>query len=110
MMPGICNVEGIIYCSGFFKVVGWRRLRFNRGIGAMRIGILGCLFLLLCAFSSYSSSAEPEVVTLWVSDVPGAVGTEKKDTPRLILYPAKENPSGTAVVICPGGGLSLIHI
>ncbi|MDE0937433.1 MAG: alpha/beta hydrolase [Mariniblastus sp.] len=70
----------------------------------MRIGILGFLFLMFGVFCDYSVSAEPEVIPLWASNVPGAMGNEEKDTPRLILYPATENPSGTAVVICPGGG------
>ena len=68
----------------------------------MRFLILGCLFLLSGSSCDYSVSAEPEVVALWEGNVPGAAGSEQKDTPRLILYPAKENSSGTAVVICPG--------
>ena len=70
----------------------------------MQFLILGCLFLLSGSLCDYSVSAEPEVVALWEGNVPGAAGSEQKDTPRLILYPAKENSSGTAVVICPGGG------
>lgn len=49
-------------------------------------------------------SDEPETILLWPEGAPGANGEEAKDKPTLILYPAKRNPSGTAVVICPGGG------
>ena len=86
------------------EVVAWDQLRLNKGIDAMRFWILGCLFLLSGSLCDHSVSAEPEVVALWTSNVPGALGSEQKDTPRLIHYPAKENPSGTAVVVCPGGG------
>ena len=85
------------------EVVAWDQLRLNKGIDAMRFWILGCLFLLSGSLCDHSVSAEPEVVALWTSNVPGALGSEQKDTPRLIHYPAKENPSGTAVVVCPGG-------
>ena len=50
------------------------------------------------------SAAEPESIPLWPDGAPGAIGKEAKDIPTLILYPAKKNPSGTAIVVCPGGG------
>lgn len=54
--------------------------------------------------NSKQESDEPETILLWPEGAPGAKGEEAKDKPTLILYPAKRNPSGTAVVICPGGG------
>lgn len=50
------------------------------------------------------SADEPEEIPLWPKGAPGATGSEPKDTPTLILYPAAKNPSGTAIVVCPGGG------
>ncbi|MEC9092310.1 MAG: alpha/beta hydrolase [Planctomycetota bacterium] len=49
-------------------------------------------------------ASEPEILKLWPQGAPGAKGKSANDQPTLILYPAKENPNGTAVVICPGGG------
>lgn len=50
------------------------------------------------------SDAKPKSILLWPDGAPGATGSADKDKPTLILYPATKNPSGTAVVICPGGG------
>ena len=42
---------------------------------------------------------------LWQGDAPGSLGAEEKDVPTLTPYlPAAEKASGTAIVICPGGG------
>lgn len=42
---------------------------------------------------------------LWAGDAPGSLGAEEKDIPTLTPYlPAVEKASGTAIVICPGGG------
>ena len=48
---------------------------------------------------------EPEVVRLWEGPAPGAKGDAADDIPTLALYPADpERATGTAVVVCPGGG------
>jgi acetyl esterase/lipase len=55
--------------------------------------------------SAQRPAAEPETVLLWPNGAPGAVGSEDVDKPTLTLYPAPEERStGTAVVVCPGGG------
>jgi acetyl esterase/lipase len=42
---------------------------------------------------------------LWPEGAPGANGSESKDKPTLITYlPAPDVSTGTAVVVCPGGG------
>ena len=42
---------------------------------------------------------------LWADDAPEAQGNEAKDIPKLLIsLPAKEKATGTAIVICPGGG------
>tara|TARA_R110002072_G_scaffold46591_2_gene128852 strand:+ start:25287 stop:26213 length:927 start_codon:yes stop_codon:yes gene_type:complete len=52
----------------------------------------------------------PESVLLWPDGAPGALGTEAKDKPRVIVYRAAGKPTGAndsptpAIVICPGGG------
>lgn len=47
---------------------------------------------------------------LWSGDAPGAVGSEEKDIPKLVLYLDARRPAGDpqaavpVVVVCPGGG------
>ena len=44
-------------------------------------------------------------IVLWPGGAPNAVGTEEVDVPTLTPYqPASPAPTGTGVVICPGGG------
>jgi acetyl esterase/lipase len=46
-----------------------------------------------------------KVELLWPDGAPGAKGTEDGDKPSLTIYlPPTEKATGTAVVICPGGG------
>ncbi|MDA1277115.1 MAG: alpha/beta hydrolase [Verrucomicrobia bacterium] len=50
-----------------------------------------------------AQSLEP--LPIWPGGAPGALGTEPKDIPTLTLYfPKKEDATGAAIVICPGGG------
>ncbi len=50
-------------------------------------------------------TGEPQKMLLWEHGAPGAQGTEDSDKPTLTYYPpAHGNPSGTAVIIAPGGG------
>ncbi|MGE4285438.1 MAG: alpha/beta hydrolase [Phycisphaerae bacterium] len=52
-------------------------------------------------------AASPEVVPLWDSATPGAIGSEDKDIPVMMPYiPAPEKATGAAIIICPGGGYS----
>lgn len=44
---------------------------------------------------------------LWTEKAPLAVGDSKFDKPQLTLYKAKQ-PTGAAVVICPGGGYGVL--
>lgn len=47
----------------------------------------------------------PYTVPLWPNGAPGAVGNEDADKPTLTIYkPAGPQNTGTAIVICPGGG------
>ncbi|MHC4106095.1 MAG: alpha/beta hydrolase, partial [Planctomycetota bacterium] len=46
-----------------------------------------------------------KVEPLWADGAPGAKGIRRGDKPTLTIYlPPKEKATGTAVVICPGGG------
>src|SRR5947209_10535510 len=49
-------------------------------------------------------AAEPKAEPLWPNGAPGAVAQDE-DRPNLTAFlPAPENATGTAVVVCPGGG------
>jgi acetyl esterase/lipase len=67
---------------------------------------------LAAAIGSPESSSQNGVV-LWPEGAPGAVGNEDADRPTLDVYlPPPEKATGTAVVICPGGGyiqLDMVH-
>ena len=67
------------------------------------------LVLLITGALTFSCAvaATVEDIPLWEGEIPGALGTEEKDVPVLMSYiPAPEKTTGTAVVICPGGGYS----
>jgi len=53
----------------------------------------------------FANAAMPKTELLWPQGAPGALGTDEKDRPKLIIYlPEKKQATGAAVVICPGGG------
>src|SRR6266404_445746 len=46
---------------------------------------------------------------LWPNDAPGALGHEDKDIPTLTAYlPDPAKATGSAIVICPGGGYGML--
>ncbi|MBN2310329.1 MAG: alpha/beta hydrolase [Candidatus Hydrogenedentes bacterium] len=58
----------------------------------------------LCGTAA-ADTAEPVTELLWPEGAPGAVGDEEADKPTLIVHlPAQDKTTGTAIVICPGGG------
>jgi acetyl esterase/lipase len=71
------------------------------------------LFGWLLVFAAAARADEPKVLLLWPEGAPGAKGTEPADKPTLtVCLPDAEKATGTAVVICPGGGyghLALDH-
>lgn len=68
----------------------------------LRRGLFNLIVLFGCCVS-VSSAADP--IRLWEGDAPGATGKEPKDIPTLTPYlPAADKTSGTAIVVCPGGG------
>ncbi|WP_436500308.1 alpha/beta hydrolase [Actinokineospora sp. HUAS TT18] len=46
----------------------------------------------------------PDPVLLWPNGAPDAVGDEDADKPSIRIYQPDGEPTGTAVVVCPGGG------
>ena len=52
-----------------------------------------------------ASALHAEPIRLWEGDAPGALGKAEHDVPTLTPYlPAEGKRTGTAIVICPGGG------
>ena len=50
-------------------------------------------------------AGEPQKMLLWEHGAPGAQGADELDKPTLTYYPPTHgNPSGTAVIVAPGGG------
>jgi acetyl esterase/lipase len=59
----------------------------------------------LVASAATSVAQSPTVEQLWPGGAPGAKGNEDADKPTLTIYlPPQETATGSAVVICPGGG------
>jgi acetyl esterase/lipase len=90
-----------------------------------RIGLTPAVALAAGLIATSARGAEPEVVELWPGTVPGDVGISQPEASRihnspivgptrLIRYvsrpsltihrPAAERNTGTAMIICPGGG------
>src|SRR5438874_2002813 len=63
------------------------------------------LILIAGALLAQPPAAMPKADLLWPSGAPGALGSEDADKPALYPYvvPAGRG-TGTAVVVCPGGG------
>jgi acetyl esterase/lipase len=45
-----------------------------------------------------------QVIPLWSSAAPGALGSEDADVPTITVFLPRTMRDGTAVVVCPGGG------
>ncbi len=77
------------------------------------------LFVSLLALTAFSLGAfsqqmtDPEWTMLWPQGAPGAKGDADADRPAIRIYlPPAEEATGSAVVVCPGGGyrnLALDH-
>lgn len=74
--------------------------------------VLACMII---AMTSTARVAAEEAAILqktellWPNGAPGAKGNEDGDKPTLTIYlPPKQKATGTAVVICPGGGYGFL--
>lgn len=65
----------------------------------------GPIVLLLSLMAICRSISAEEKIILWPQGAPGAKGVEEVDQPSLTAYlPPSDRATGTAIVICPGGG------
>jgi acetyl esterase/lipase len=70
----------------------------------MRTRFLSVAAFLVATLSAQAVPAGPSF-RLWEGDAPGALGKQDQDIPTLTPYlPAADKASGTAIVVCPGGG------
>ena len=61
------------------------------------------LLALLTVSTLHAAPLDP--IPLWPGGAPGALGTAEHDIPTLTAFlPAPEKATGTAIVVCPGGG------
>jgi acetyl esterase/lipase len=51
-----------------------------------------------------AATAPPTPILLWPNGAPGAVGDTDLDKPSITPYLPAQNPTRTAVIVCPGGG------
>lgn len=72
-----------------------------------RWGKVALVVSALCLAASVTQAAD-EWQLIWPAGAPGKVGDEPADQPGVWIYPAaKDHNSGTAVVVCPGGGYGI---
>ena len=71
----------------------------------MRRCYLICLAGVIAVLAPGATRGEPKTILLWPTGAPGARGNADGDKPSLTIYlPDQEKATGTAIVICPGGG------
>lgn len=56
------------------------------------------------AVQGITQAQQPTPVLLWPDGAPGALGTEAKDKPKVLLFRAQDDAAHPAIVVCPGGG------
>lgn len=69
----------------------------------------GILIVTLLFLVAFVSTARPQTapIPLWQNGAPNTVGKEPQDIPTITPFLApRENATGSAIVICPGGGYS----
>lgn len=68
-----------------------------------------CLAGLVCAvFVTRAAGEEGNEIPLWPQEAPGSKGNEPGDRPTILLYlPSAEKPT-PAVIVCPGGGYTVL--
>lgn len=85
------------------------------------------VFLVISLLMTITTLAQPVIMNVWKDNIPGAINnptykeftdssdnwikTRKVSNPTLDYYPAKpDEASGTAVIVCPGGGYFALAI
>lgn len=78
---------------------------------AVRVGWLAFVASAVLLGATHGLSEEPQTELLWPAGAPGAKGEAEDDQPTLTAHlPAARKATGTAVVVCPGGGYGHLAI
>lgn len=97
---------------------------FSRSLTCVFAGLFACASLLAAqsapapasqaasqtASSTASTAPVPAAIQLWPNGAPGALGDAALDKPTITPYIPAQNPTHTAIVICPGGGYEHLAI
>ena len=85
---------------------------FPRSLACISFSLFACASLLAAQSAPVpaSSTPVPTAILLWPNGAPGALGDTALDKPTLTPYLPAQNPTHTAVVICPGGGYAHLAI
>lgn len=62
----------------------------------------------MCAQTATPSPVSAPSILLWPNGAPGALGTAPADQPAITEYLPTQNPTHTAVVVCPGGAYAML--
>ncbi len=89
-------------------------------ISALSLSLIACMLSYgVYAGDENTAPAEPKTIELWDGQIPGAIDNAEMNelasrqnqfwisavtTPSMAYYPATQNDTKTAVVVCPGGG------
>jgi acetyl esterase/lipase len=88
----------------------------SRGIWSVAVAVAACIAVGITWQGKPLRADEPAkastVIPLWPNGTPGAKGTDPdKDVPTLtICLPKPEIATGSAVVVCPGGGYGMLAV
>src|SRR5262245_11070227 len=75
----------------------------NRRLRSLRLA--AAFFFITSPFATRAADSIPHPVELWPGGAPGATGSLDEDRPSIYPFlPASEKSTGTAVLVCPGGG------
>src|ERR1700722_11869636 len=95
--------------------MGLSRIRTGQGIGRVLLGTMASLACIGAARNECRASeppVAPQTIPLWPNGVPGSKGTDPdKDVPTLTVWlPKPDLATGSAVVVCPGGGYGMLAV
>ena len=82
----------------------------RRVLRASLVCLAACSTLLAAQSTPSPSTAAPSPILLWPNGAPGAVGDTPLDKPVLTPYLPAQDPTHTAIVVCPGGGYAMLAI
>lgn len=69
------------------------------------------IFVFCSSLTRAGNIAAQQPIVLWPEGAPGAVGRDPLDVPTLTPYlPLKEQTTGAAIIICPGGGYDSLSV